>query len=140
MIHQLSDVQSKNIGKDTNVWQYVVILEKAVIGCNCNICSHCFIENDVVNWSHGDPKVRIHVPVGVAYGSDLQLVTDSLLEVAAQHPSVLNRPAPTVRFLEFADSSLNVDLLVWIDRPSASLTAQSSGSPRTSTGTNSPFT
>lgn len=46
-IHKLSDVQSKNIGKDTKVWQYCVILENAVIGENCNICAHVLIENDV---------------------------------------------------------------------------------------------
>lgn len=48
MIHPLSDVQSKNIGKNTNIWQFCVILPNAKIGSNCNICSHCFIENDVV--------------------------------------------------------------------------------------------
>lgn len=47
MIHPLSDCQSKNIGKDTNIWQYVIVLPNAQIGENCNICSHCFIENDV---------------------------------------------------------------------------------------------
>ena len=47
MIHPLADVQSKNIGKDTNIWQFCVILSNAKIGVNCNICSHCFIENDV---------------------------------------------------------------------------------------------
>ena len=47
MIHPLSDVQSKNIGENTNIWQFCVVLENAVIGNNCNICSHCFIENDV---------------------------------------------------------------------------------------------
>lgn len=48
MIHPLSDVQSKNIGENTNIWQYCVILKEAKIGSGCNICSHCFIENDVV--------------------------------------------------------------------------------------------
>lgn len=48
MIHQLSDIQSKDIGEETNIWQYCVVLPKAKIGNNCNICSHCFIENDVV--------------------------------------------------------------------------------------------
>lgn len=48
MIHLLSDVQSKNIGKDTNIWQFCVILPDAKIGDNCNICSHCFVENNVV--------------------------------------------------------------------------------------------
>jgi len=47
MIHSLSDVQSKNIGKNTNIWQFCVILPEAQIGDNCNICSHCFIENKV---------------------------------------------------------------------------------------------
>ena len=48
MIHPLSAVQSKNIGKDTNIWQFCVVLPDAKIGENCNICSHCFIENDVI--------------------------------------------------------------------------------------------
>ena len=47
MIHPLSDVQSKNIGENTNIWQFCVILKNAKIGANCNICSHVFIENDV---------------------------------------------------------------------------------------------
>lgn len=48
MIHPLSDVQSKNIGDNTNIWQFCVVLPNAKIGSNCNICSHCFIENDVI--------------------------------------------------------------------------------------------
>ena len=47
-IHPLSDVQSKNIGLDTKIWQFCVVLEKAVIGKNCNICAHVLIENDVI--------------------------------------------------------------------------------------------
>ena len=47
MIHPLSDVKSKNIGENTNIWQFCVILPGAQIGNNCNICSHCLIENDV---------------------------------------------------------------------------------------------
>lgn len=47
MIHPLSDVQTKQIGSNTNVWQFCVVLKGAVIGNDCNICSHCFIENDV---------------------------------------------------------------------------------------------
>lgn len=48
MIHSLSDVLSENVGEDTNIWQYCVVLPDAKIGKNCNICSHCFIENDVI--------------------------------------------------------------------------------------------
>lgn len=47
MIHPLSDCQAR-IPEDTNVWQYCVVLPLAQIGHNCNICSHCFIENDVI--------------------------------------------------------------------------------------------
>lgn len=47
MIHPLSDVQTKKIGKGTNIWQFCVVLPGAEIGENCNICSHVFIENNV---------------------------------------------------------------------------------------------
>ncbi len=47
-IHTLSDVQSSDIGNNTTIWQYCVVLAGAKIGSDCNICSHCFIENDVV--------------------------------------------------------------------------------------------
>ena len=46
-IHQLADVQTISIGRNTKIWQFCVVLAKAKIGNNCNICSHCFIENDV---------------------------------------------------------------------------------------------
>jgi len=76
-----------------------------------------FIEQDVINWSHGDKKVRIHIPVGVAYGSDVEKVTDCLLKVASEHERVMKEPVPNVWFKEFGDSSLNFELLVWIYRP-----------------------
>lgn len=46
-LHQLADVQSTKIGDGTKIWQFVVVLPNAKIGSDCNICSHCFIENDV---------------------------------------------------------------------------------------------
>jgi acetyltransferase-like isoleucine patch superfamily enzyme len=48
MFHQTSDIQSEHIGPDTRIWQFCVILPGARIGAGCNICSHVFIENDVV--------------------------------------------------------------------------------------------
>jgi len=72
-----------------------------------------FITSRVINWSHRDPKVRIHIPVGVAYGSDVPLVVKSLLEAARNHPEVMKDPPPKVWFSEFGDSSLNFELLVW---------------------------
>lgn len=47
MIHPLADVKSNNIGENTTIWQYAVVLQNAVIGSNCNINCHTFIENDV---------------------------------------------------------------------------------------------
>ncbi len=76
-----------------------------------------FVEQDVINWAHGDKKVRIHIPVGVAYGSNVKKVTDSLLKVANEHPKVIEKPPPTVWFNEFGNSSLNFELLVWIAKP-----------------------
>lgn len=48
LIHQLADFNAALVGKGTRIWQYTVILADARIGNDCNICSHCFIENDVV--------------------------------------------------------------------------------------------
>ena len=71
-----------------------------------------FIENQVVNWSYGDTRIRMHYPVGVAYGSDIPKVKEVLLKVAKDNSNVLEKPAPEVRFLEFANSSLNFELLI----------------------------
>jgi len=76
-----------------------------------------FIEGHVINWSHGDPKVRVHCPVGVAYGSDLKKVKEVLLRLAAEHPDVIKDPASDVLFLKFGDSSLDLDLVVWTATP-----------------------
>ena len=82
-----------------------------------------FITGRVTNWSIGDPKVRFRVPVGVGYGSDPRLVEKLLLAVAAANPHVLIDPPPSVRFVEFGDSSLNFELRVWsidmVTRPGA---------------------
>jgi len=47
-IHELADVKTVRIGARTKIWQFTIILENAVIGKNCNINCHCFIENDVI--------------------------------------------------------------------------------------------
>lgn len=76
-----------------------------------------FVGKEVVNWSYSDPNVRVHVPVGVAYGSDVRLVKDALQTVARNHRLVLKRPAPEVRFVSFGDSSLDFELLAWVSYP-----------------------
>lgn len=76
-----------------------------------------FLESEVINWSHHSPISRLRLPIGVAYGSNLSQVGTALIEVAKEHPDILREPAPQVMFREFADSSLNFDLLVWIADP-----------------------
>ncbi len=71
--------------------------------------SRLIVEN-VVNWSHNDKKARFHVTVGVAYGSDTQLVRELLLKAARSHKSILGYPSPFVRFIDFGNSSLDFEL------------------------------
>ena len=72
------------------------------------------LENEVINYSYGDPKIRLQIPVGIAYGSDCEKARDILLQTAKDNPRVLQVPEPKVWFREFGDSSLNFVLLCWI--------------------------
>jgi small-conductance mechanosensitive channel len=76
-----------------------------------------FVSSQVINWSHGDPKVRLVVDVGVSYNSDLDKVIRSLHEVAEESPNVLKHPEPDVLFSSFGDSSWNMKLRVWLENP-----------------------
>ena len=71
MIHQLSDVQSENIGENTNIWQFCVVLPGAQIGNNCNICSHCFIENDVKIGNNVTIKCGVQIWDGMVIEDDV---------------------------------------------------------------------
>jgi small-conductance mechanosensitive channel len=76
-----------------------------------------FVSSNVINWSHGDTKIRLDLEIGVSYSSDLDLVLKSLEEVAREHSKVLDYPAPDVLFRGFGDSSWNLILRAWIDEP-----------------------
>ena len=71
----------------------------------------------VINWSYGDPRARISIPIGVADDSDIELVTNTLLEAANDVENVLTDPPPSVQFLKFGDYSLDFRLLVWTNQP-----------------------
>lgn len=64
-IHPLADVQSNKIGKDTQVWQFAIILKGATIGENCNINCHTFIENDVIIGNNVTVKAGVYVWDGI---------------------------------------------------------------------------
>jgi potassium-dependent mechanosensitive channel len=71
----------------------------------------------VVNWSYGDPRARIPIPVSVADDCDVKLVTDTLIDAARGVENVLEQPEPKVQFLEFGNSALDFRLLVWTSKP-----------------------
>jgi len=71
----------------------------------------------VINWSYGDPRARISIPVGVADDSDIQLVTDTLLDAAKDVENTLTDPPARVQFLKFGEWSLDFRLLVWTNQP-----------------------
>jgi potassium efflux system protein len=79
------------------------------------------ITSEVVNHSRPTTSLRIRVAVGVAYGTDPELVRRVLLEVAQKSEAVLDTPKPEVRLEEFADSSMSFALLCWIARASEDL-------------------
>lgn len=102
------------IGKVTSInmrTTYIQTLDRVTV----IIPNSKFIDNHLTNWSIIDPKVRIHCPVGVAYGSDVPKVKELLLKVAGDHGEVLENPQPEVWFKGFGNSSLDFELLVWIN-------------------------
>ena len=74
-----------------------------------------FISEQVVNDSFSGEKIRLNLSVGVAYGSDVELVKSTLVDVAYRNDKVLKSPHPKVLFEDFGDSALVFDLRVWVD-------------------------
>lgn len=72
-----------------------------------------FIDSPVTNWTYGDPRVRFRIPVGVAYGSDVNKVREALTAAGRSDPRVLEDPAPSVFLNKFGDSSIDFELVVW---------------------------
>ena len=70
-IHALADVQSETIGANTRLWQFVVVLPGAKIGKDCNICSHCLIESDVVIGDRVTVKSGVQLWNGLRVGDDV---------------------------------------------------------------------
>ena len=72
------------------------------------------INNKVTNWTLTNRVVRIRIPVGVAYGSDVSLVEETLMACVKEQQDIVKSPAPQVRFMNLGDSSLDFELRVWI--------------------------
>ena len=86
-------------------------------GISIIIPNRRLIEENVINWSHGEPRTRLRVSVGTAYGTDVGLAKKVLLEVAEQDRRVLSVPRPEVTFRQFGESELAFELLVWLTTP-----------------------
>jgi len=72
------------------------------------------VANQVINWTRRNRIMRLKIPVGVAYGSDVPLVMKILLQCAQDNPSVMSSPKPQVLFIGFGDSSLDFEIRVFV--------------------------
>jgi small-conductance mechanosensitive channel len=72
-----------------------------------------FIDSPVTNWTYSDPRVRFRVPIGVAYGSDVNKVREALIAAGRSNSHVLEDPAPSVFLNKFGESSIDFELVVW---------------------------
>jgi len=91
MIHKLSDVQSVKIGEGTFIWQFCIVLENAVIGKNCNINCHVFIENDVIIGDEVTIKPGVQIWDGLRIASKVFIgpnvtFTNDLVPRSKQYP------------------------------------------------------
>ena len=71
------------------------------------------VTGKVINWSHGSPRRRFSIPVGVAFGSDARQVEKLLLEIGENAEGVLHDPPPSVCLMRFGESSMDFELRVW---------------------------
>ncbi|HEX2887587.1 mechanosensitive ion channel family protein [Vineibacter terrae] len=75
------------------------------------------ITHQVINWSYSNSEVRLKLPVGIAYGADVRQAIALCQEAAAETPRVLKAPPPACLIKGFGDSSINLELRIWINDP-----------------------
>ena len=74
-----------------------------------------FLENNVVNWTHTDQRVRVNITVGIVYGSPTREAERIIHQVLREHPAVLDEPEPVVLFRDFGDNALIFEMRFWIE-------------------------
>jgi small-conductance mechanosensitive channel len=89
------------------------------------IPNHKYLTSILYNWTENGTKTRESVSVGVAYGSDVELVKKLLLQAANAHPNVLKQPEPIVLFMDFGDSALNFKLVFTLNNSFEAVMPQS---------------
>ena len=73
--------------------------------------------NQVENWSYSSRRVRVKVPVGIDYGTDMEFAEKLMLQAASETPRVLQEPAPSVWVTMFGDNGIQYEIQLWIDDP-----------------------
>jgi small-conductance mechanosensitive channel len=118
------DVISVGSGSDKTVGQVNRIGIRAVSVITRDqieylIPNELLMTSTVENWSFSTRDVRLKVPVGIAYGSDVELAERLMLQAAQEHPRVHNEPEPSVWLHAFGDSAIQFEIQLWIDDPEA---------------------
>lgn len=95
-VHPLADVQSQHIGDGTSIWQFVVILPDARIGEDCNVCSHCFVENDVIVGDRVTIKNGVQLWDGLRVGDDV-FIGPNVTFTNDKHPHSRDHSKPALQ-------------------------------------------
>lgn len=113
--------------KDTYGWinylgsRYISVISRN--GTEHLIPNENLVTGEVINWSYSNNLIRLKVPIGISYNSDLEKARDLMVECAKVTPRVLQDPEPSCRLLGFGDNAVNLELRVWINDPREGITA-----------------
>jgi small-conductance mechanosensitive channel len=95
--------------------RYVVVRDRD--GVSTLVPNQNLITNPVINWSYGDSRVRLKLPIRISYQNDPELAMRLLLQSSAGHPRVIRDPAPVARLMSFGDHGIELELRFWIPDP-----------------------
>jgi len=95
--------------------RYIVIRDRD--GVETLVPNQHFINNQVVNWSYSDQRVRIRLPVMISFQDDPELALQVLIDAAANHPRILKDPGPVSRLMSFENYGMRVEVRFWIRDP-----------------------
>ena len=111
-VHDIVEVEGNLVGKVKNIGLRTTKIEtrdRVIL----IVPNSKFISDRLINWSLLEKRTRFFVSVGVAYGSNVDLVTKILIEAAEEHKSIASDPKPYVMFNDFGESSLDFKLMFW---------------------------
>ncbi len=111
-IVEINDVYGRIKSLDTRFVSIVTLAGKEYLVPNEN-----FITKEVINWSYSDELVRIDIPVGVSYDSDMNLVKELMLKALEGKERIVSTPPPACLMEEFGDNTVNFSLRFWIKDP-----------------------